>query len=286
MKRLYLVEDIAPIITVINLNNRKIIAGINVNVIPATMGNSPNAIAISPNGKRAYVTTSLSAQGAGPGGPGFVIVINTITNKVIRSIPVGKNNIPGQLIVTPNGNRVWVVNTNLNSVNVINTHTNQVKHILPVGKNPIGIAVTPDGKFVWVTNEGSNSISIFRTLTKKIVATIRINQPGNIVIAPNGKHAYVNTSKGVSIIDVNTRKIISKLPVSGVVAVSNDSTQIIVGNGNTLSAVNALTNRVIRTVKLSNNPIVSLAINDNQLFINQSAGRFHERRYSSFIVNI
>jgi YVTN family beta-propeller protein len=60
---------------------------------PIPVGDSPRAIAITPDGTRAYVTNS---------GDGTVSVIDTITNTVIGApIPVG--NFPLGIAITPSG---------------------------------------------------------------------------------------------------------------------------------------------------------------------------------------
>jgi YVTN family beta-propeller protein len=55
-------------------------------------------VAVSPNGARAYVTNSGSASAS---------VINTATNTVIATIPVGDQ--PRGIDVAPEGSKVYVV---------------------------------------------------------------------------------------------------------------------------------------------------------------------------------
>ena len=64
----------------------------------------PSAIAISPDGTRAYVAN----QGAADPRANTVAVIDTQTNQLLTSIPVGKT--PAALAITPDGARVYVAN--------------------------------------------------------------------------------------------------------------------------------------------------------------------------------
>jgi YVTN family beta-propeller protein len=72
-------------------------------------------VAITPDGTRAYVTNSSSAS---------VSVINTATNTVIASIPVGVFPVGGA--ITPDGARAYVTNGNDNDVTVINAASDTV----------------------------------------------------------------------------------------------------------------------------------------------------------------
>ena len=88
-------------------------------------------MAVSPDGARAYVVNTRA---------GTVSVINTATNTVIATIPVGVE--PVTVAVTPDSTRAYVTNSASASVSVINTATNTVIATIPVG-NPRGIDVAP-----------------------------------------------------------------------------------------------------------------------------------------------
>ena len=94
---------------------------------------------------RAYVTTSGSL-----GNSDFVSVIDTATNTVVASIPVGFS--PFQIAITPDGTRAYVANqSSTNTVSVIDTATNTVVATIPGGFSPLGVAITPDGTQAYVT---------------------------------------------------------------------------------------------------------------------------------------
>lgn len=67
-------------------------------------------MAVSPGGTRLYVVNANSDT---------VSVINTVTNTVIRTIPVGDN--PSGVAVSPDGERVYVASQNDDTVTVIAT---------------------------------------------------------------------------------------------------------------------------------------------------------------------
>src|SRR5256885_2255641 len=110
---------------------------------------------------RAYVTNIISNT---------VSVIDTATNTVVATIPVGLA--PLGVAITPDGTRAYVANGS-NIVSVIDTATNTVVATIPVGveAGPVGVAITPDGTRAYVANILSNTVSVIDTATNTVVAT-------------------------------------------------------------------------------------------------------------------
>src|SRR5215469_16917540 len=73
----------------------------------------------------AYVTNS---------GSGTVSVIDTATNTVVATVPVGSD--PNGVAITPDGTRTYVTGS---PTSVIDTSTNTVVATVPVGGNPSGV---------------------------------------------------------------------------------------------------------------------------------------------------
>ena len=87
-------------------------------------------------------------------------MIDTATNTVVATVPVGTN--PIGVAITPDGKHAYVTNFTSNNVSVIDTATNTVVATVPVGNNPVGVAVTPDGKHAYVANSGFGLQQLFR----------------------------------------------------------------------------------------------------------------------------
>jgi YVTN family beta-propeller protein len=111
-------------------------------------------------------------------GSNNVSVIDTKTNKVTATIPVGAG--PLGVAVSPDGSKVYITNDNDNpgTVAVIATATNKVIATIPVGDAPFGVAVSPDGGKVYVVNEASNpgTVAVIATATSKVIATITVGR--------------------------------------------------------------------------------------------------------------
>jgi large repetitive protein len=86
------------------------------------------------------------------------------------------------------GDRVWVVNIDNDSVSVFDAAGNGKLAEIAVGSRPRAIAAAPDGR-VWVTNQGSSTISIIDPATLNVVRTVvmaRGSQPFGVVVADDG----------------------------------------------------------------------------------------------------
>jgi YVTN family beta-propeller protein len=90
-------------------------------------------VAITPDGTRAYVTISFPNN--------FVSVIDTATNTVVATIPVGVA--PNGIAITPDGTRAYVTDNGSDTVSVIDTTNNTVIATVVVEVGPIAVAITP-----------------------------------------------------------------------------------------------------------------------------------------------
>ncbi|GAA0912538.1 serine/threonine-protein kinase [Streptomyces thermoalcalitolerans] len=216
------------------------------------VGGHPEEVAVSPDGRRAYVTNERS---------GSVSVIDTATNKVDGTIPVGS--FPKGVEVSPDGHRAYVANLGSGSVSVIDTATNKVDSTVPVGRQPDGVAVSPgDGSQVYVTNGRSGSVSVIDTETNKVDSTIPVgSSPAGVAMSPDGRRAYVaNLGSGsVSVIDTATNKVSRTIPVGRSpqgVDVSPDGRRAYVtslGSGS-VSVIDTATNEVDDTISVGSGP--------------------------------
>jgi YVTN family beta-propeller protein len=83
-----------------------------------------------PDGKRVYVSN---------GGDGNVMVIDTVADQVMATIPVGQR--PWNMAITRDGAKLYVANGRSNSVSVIDTARNAVIKEIPVGLTPWGVHI-------------------------------------------------------------------------------------------------------------------------------------------------
>ena len=196
-------------------------------VAPATIsvGQAPTGVAISPDGRHAYITNQNSAN---------VSVIDTVRNTITAAVSVGSR--PFGVTTTPDGRHAYVTNFGSNTVSVIDTLTNTVATTIPVGSFPGAVAITPAGRHAYVTNFGSNTVSVIDTLTNTVITTIPVgNTPNGVAITPDGRHAYVTNqnSGNVSVIDTATTTVTMTITVGGLpsaVAITPDGRNAYITN--------------------------------------------------------
>jgi YVTN family beta-propeller protein len=184
-----------------------------------TVGNGPVGVAVTPDGKHAYVTNAAFSIGS-------VSVIDTAVNSVGDTIPVGTA--PFGVAVTPDGKHAYVANLEDNTVSVIATATNTVVGLpIPVGRFPIevGIIPPPPGvpfltfnallaiQFGGTPNQGAFGLGSNFTLSSTAPAINPVTQPvtlqvgsfattipiGSFVAQKDGSFAFKGVIDGVSL---------------------------------------------------------------------------------------
>lgn len=170
-----------------------------------TIGGDPQGVAVDPDGKHAYVASY--AENA-------VRVIDTATQKVVKSIDVGAN--PRGVAVDPGSRHAFVTNFSENSVSVIDTASGGLIKKVPVGQNPASVAVFPRDHFAIVTNYYGNTVSVINMRDLKVVGAVGVGaRPDGVAIDPRGEFAYVanSGSNTVTVIDVHTQKVVRSIVV-------------------------------------------------------------------------
>ncbi|MEO6852127.1 MAG: beta-propeller fold lactonase family protein, partial [Mucilaginibacter sp.] len=170
-----------------------------------------------------------------------VAVINTLTNKIATTIPVGIG--PQGVAVSPDGSRIYISNSNSGpgttngTISVINGADNTALPAIPGSADPYGIVVSPDNKWVYVVNSSSSSVSFVNVSTNDVTIIPTIYQPNGIMVSPDGKYLYVTTpfigGGYLLVINTATHTILPSIPVEKNpigVAVSADGSRIYVAN--------------------------------------------------------
>lgn len=90
--------------------------------------------------------------------------------------------------------RVYVPNTNSNTVSVIDPATYKVIETIPVGQQPQHVVPSWDLKTLWVNNDVGDSLTAIDPATGKTGRTLEVSDPYNLYFTPNGKYAVVMAS--------------------------------------------------------------------------------------------
>jgi YVTN family beta-propeller protein len=170
---------------------------------------SSNAIAISPDGKRAYV----------PGVRFAVIDIPSLTARYTDMPGIEGGSL--KIDLSKDERIAYIADSQRDILQVVDLENWRLIANIPVGNmgDPeFDLAVTPDGKKVFVCNGYSKDISVVSTAENRVIDTIKMEStPVGIDISPDGRVAYVielqSEVRGfthVVAIDVATHKVIQR----------------------------------------------------------------------------
>ncbi|MFF1813214.1 hypothetical protein ACFVXW_29580 [Streptomyces sp. NPDC058251] len=112
--------------------------------------------------------------------------------------------------------RVYVPNTNSNTVTVIDPKTYDVIETIPVGAQPQHVVPSWDMKTLWVNNDRGNSLTPIDPKTGKAGKPVEVHDPYNLYFTPNGKYAVVMASRDRELVfrDAHTMKRVKTEKVS------------------------------------------------------------------------
>ncbi|MEU7059904.1 hypothetical protein [Streptomyces sp. NPDC046197] len=111
--------------------------------------------------------------------------------------------------------RVYVPNTNSNTVTVIDPRTYEVIETIPVGHQPQHVVPSWDLKTLWVNNDLGNSLTPIDPRTGRAGKPVDVHDPYNLYFTPDGKYAVVMASKDRQLVfrDAHTMKRVKTVPV-------------------------------------------------------------------------
>lgn len=157
---------------------------------------TPYQTVLTPDGKLLFVSNWSSES---------VSVIDTDTNKVVRSLHVGMN--PNDMKLSQDG-RLFVACSNDNTVYVIDTHKLQVLERLsttltplaPEGSTPDALAIDNTRKLLYIANADNNSITVAHIENRAhstIVGFIPTGwYPSALLLLDQDRTLYIGNAKG------------------------------------------------------------------------------------------
>jgi DNA-binding beta-propeller fold protein YncE len=179
---------------------------------PITVGVTPGAIVITPDGKTAYV---LNLADGAPG-KGSVTPINIATKTAGKPIPIKGASFPDTLsllAISPNGKTIYAVgNSTMTPIDTATNTAGPTIRVAPSGGGDYSAAITPDGKTLYIdgiTGSGTKGFIVpVNTATGAVGKAIIVSgYPYPMGITPNGKTLYVLCAGGPGpqdVIPVNT----------------------------------------------------------------------------------
>jgi len=153
------------------------------------VGESPERLAITPDGARLYVTHGVHASGGSFSDLAKTVsVIDTSTDTVIGSIQLEAH--PNAIVMSPTGTRLFASHMFDDLVSVIDTTTDTLAATVPISGNPSLLCVTADGSRVYVTR--AYEISVIDATTYEVTQVLQTYPMGfgGIAVASDGGRLY------------------------------------------------------------------------------------------------
>lgn len=143
----------------------------------------PHGMALNPNAQQLFIASNLH---------NWVYVVNTATNNVVTTIPIGSQ--PFGAAYNPTTNKVYVANFGSNSVSVINAATNSVIRTISMApyREPCWIAVNPITNRVYVTLHGDGRLAVIDSVNDTLLTTVGVGAGAwGLAVHPNFNRIYV-----------------------------------------------------------------------------------------------
>jgi YVTN family beta-propeller protein len=192
----------------------------------APLGGSPNHIAVSPDGRRIYITI-VSGR--------FVDIVDAAKHSVIDSVDVGTG--PHDIEISPDGQRVYVGLIRGTEVTVFDAATNRVIRKIPFSQNVRPIAVSHDESQLFVQLSKTHAVVVADPKTGKIMRTVAMPVPAGktlpdampidvnhgLRITPDGRFLIANGS----LVDLVAIFALPDMRLVGTVAVGRDPNWVV-----------------------------------------------------------
>jgi YVTN family beta-propeller protein len=158
----------------------------------------PYACVLDPPRQRLYVSLWAKSQ---------VAVIDLESRAVTAVWPTQEH--PNELVLAPDGARLFVANANRNTVTVLDAATGRPLETLsaalhphsPPGSTPNSLALSPDGRRLFVANACNNNVAVFDVSqpgASRSLGFIPVGwYPTSVRVTPDGKRLLVANGKGL-----------------------------------------------------------------------------------------
>ncbi|WP_326774014.1 YVTN family beta-propeller repeat protein [Streptomyces sp. NBC_01445] len=112
--------------------------------------------------------------------------------------------------------RIYVPNTESDTVSVIDPRTYKVIETINVGRQPQHVVPSWDMKTLWVNNDKGNTLTPIDPKTGRVGKTVDVHDPYNLYFTPDGKYSIVMASLDRELVfrDAHTMKALKTVPVS------------------------------------------------------------------------
>jgi YVTN family beta-propeller protein len=183
-------------------------------------GITGHELAVSPDGRKAYVPIYGNSGVGKPGTDGHnMVVVDLASREVVGSLDFGHGVRPHCPVFGPKNGLLYVTTELDKTISVIDPKTLKVIGTIPTEQPESHmLAVSHDGRRGYTANVGPGTVSVLDMQAKKTITIIPIShETQRISISPDDKLVFTadQTKPQIAVIDTGTDKIKTWVPISG-----------------------------------------------------------------------
>jgi len=173
----------------------------------------PHGMAFFPGDSLLAVTSEVSRA---------VLLVDFRDGRVVGTVPTGQR-ASHMVAMSSNGGELFTANIADHSISRLDVPNRATRAVIPIVKNPEGIAISPDGKRVWVGSDADSVVVVFDTDAARAIDTLRgFGLPYRLAVTRDGRTAIATdpVHGNVRIFDASTRhqRVLIDIPREGIVA--------------------------------------------------------------------
>jgi YVTN family beta-propeller protein len=190
-------------------------------IASVTVGVNGHELAVSPDGRFAYVPIYGNSGVGRPGTDGRTIdIVDLREHKLAGTIELGKPVRPHCARFGPNG-LLYVTAELSDAVYAVDVKTRNVVAEIPTGARESHMMVlSPDGRRAYTANVGAGSVSVLDLEKHSLVTVLGIGPTiQRISISPDGRYVFTHdqTAPHIAVIDTRSNEVVRWIPVPAIV---------------------------------------------------------------------
>ncbi len=221
-------------------------------------GVTGHEVAVSPDGRTAYVPIYGNSGVGMPGSDGRTIdVIDLASRKVVSTINLGRPMRPHCAKFSPTDGLLYVSTELADAVTIIDPKTDKVVGSIPTGQPQSHmLAFSPDGRRIYTANVGPGTVSVLDVAARNTVAIIHVCKVvQRISVSMDNRYAFTSdqNSPRLAVIDTATNKVERWVDLPGIgygTAPTLNGRYLLVAviNKNIVAVVDLKSWKVVRTI--------------------------------------
>jgi len=170
-------------------------------------GTTGHEVVASPDGKTAYVPIYGNSGVGKPGTDGRTMVaIDIASRKVVGNVDFGHGVRPHCAVIGPKDGMLYVTTELDKSISIIDPKTLKIVGTIPTGQPESHmLAITPDGKRGYTANVGPGTVSVLDMENRKTITVIPVSgEVQRIAVSTDGKLAFTSDQTKPQLVVIDT----------------------------------------------------------------------------------